>query len=234
MSPSGRLTFRPSRLAADDPSLARELWSRLGAETALASRPGGGMAVAAWEAPGWMTVEAAPGSALSLLADLAALPVEPDVLAAGPAGSLYLSGGRWDRRGVWQRSDRSGGWQRLGGSPPAMASNDEPGLRTTIGPVHITPDGVYWIADGRDLLRVTPDRRQRTVVRPADGLTGGESSASLPGPTGRSGRDHKGLVQLDSGGRWLRHDLPGGMPPRSIADWRWPPTAISGWRCPPK
>lgn len=219
MSPSGRLTFRPSRLAADDPSLARELWSRLGAETALASRPGGGMAVAAWEAPGWMTVEAAPGSALSLLADPAALPVEPDVLAAGPAGSLYLSGGRWDRRGVWQRSDRSGGWQRLGGSPPAMASNDDPGLRTTIGPVHITPDGVYWIADGRDLLRVTPDRRQRTVVRPADGLTGG---GILCFATGADGTlwvgTTKGLLQLDSGGRWLRHDLPGGMPPRSIAD----------------
>lgn len=218
MSPSGRLAFQPTNLSPVDSAMATELAGRLGVETVAAPKPGGGLAVATQTLSGWMALGSTPGAAPTLRRDGAALPVQPQGLAADPAGRVYLSGGPWDALGVWRMPAEDGAWEHLGGMRPLAGLVPDSAETSTVGPVHVTPDGVYWIADGPKLLRIAPDRRERRVIRPADGLTGGRI---LCFATGKDGTlwvgTTKGLLQLDRSGRWLRHDLPG-MPPRPIMD----------------
>ncbi len=218
MSPSGRLAFQPAHPSPIDSAMATELAGRLGVETVASPKPGGGLAVASPALSGWMAVGSAPGAVPTLRQDLDALPVQPLGLAADPAGRVYVSGGPWGALGVWRRPAEAGAWEQLGGMQRSAGLAVDIDETTTVGPVHVTPDGVYWIADGPNLLRVAPDRRQRRVIRPADGLTGGGIRCFATGTDGTLWvGTTKGLLQLDRSGRWRRHDLEG-MPPRPIMD----------------
>jgi len=216
LSPSGRLRFQPTNESGGDGELRGALAEMLGSETAVAARPGGGLAVASVFHAGLMLLDAAPGSVPVAVADPAALPSDLTGITADPSGTVYLTGGQWPEQGAWQAPDVDGVLLRLGEAPRTVRTT-ESDIPTTIGPAHVTPDGVYWVADGRNLLRLSADRRQRTVIRPADGLTGGAITCFATGADGTLWvGTTKGLVHLDAAGRWRRQDP--AVPARPIAD----------------
>lgn len=216
LSPSGRLRFQPTKDSGGDGELRGAVAERLGSETAVAARPGGGLAVASVLHAGVMLLNAAPGSVPLAVTDPAALPADATGFMADPSGTVFLAGGRWPDQGAWQAPDVDGAWLRLG-EAPRNGRTTEPDIPMTIGPAHVTPDGVYWIADGSNLLRLSADRRRRTVIRPADGLTGGAITCFATGADGTLWvGTTKGLVHLDAAGRWRRQDP--AVPARPIAD----------------
>lgn len=197
---------------------AAEMAERLTDDTILAQRPGGGVALASNSRRGWYQLggmdSPAAAATLALRTDPRALPVPPSGLVLDGAGTAYLSGSG----SVWRRRTGVEAWEPADGRTPQVGLGSERDPREQLGPVLVGPDGVYWIGDGRSLLRVAADRRQRNGVRPKDGLTGGFILCLGLGADGTLWvGTSDGVAHLDAAGRWLKPDL-GPAPSRRVED----------------